>query len=576
MHRAQRSRSFLGLWLALAGCLLGCRGVIKSPGDDRAADPGSPHAPDDPTPSGAIPDTTTDPTGRTNPAFLVAPFTGWRSGMPRKLTTRELANTFTAAVGFVPSALDRLPADRRLVEGQSVTSIHEEAYTALANEIHTSLMQDRLTPLVPGCTAAPDEGADNATALSARRRCAQDFVDRVAPIAWRRPLADQERSRMMALYDASERYLQGMWMLVHAIFRSPNFLYLVEIGRGLDTTGQRRLTDFELAARLSYALCQQPPDAVLRQAAEQGTLSDADTFRGQVSRLLEQSCARETLHMLWDEWLGLDRLSSMTHDPTVFPEYTPEMGSGMAQETYAYLDHMMFEANASLEEVFSADYSWLNPEVAPLYGLAGANGKTTLPPERHGLLTHPSLLSLWSLPNQTSPIKRGAHIVINVLCGRLPPQPEGLSVVPPALDPNATTRERYAQHRANPVCAACHQSIDPPGFALEDFDALGRHRTTENGFPIDARGGIPILGVDDLTVNGGAELAAIVARAPELGVCFTRRVLRFALGRGETAEDLTAAKPVLDLIESGAGLRDILVATLMTHPFLHRPPLAGD
>jgi hypothetical protein len=216
----------------------------------------------------------------------------------------------------------------------------------------------------------------------------------------------------------------------------------------------------------------------------------------------------------------------------------------------------------------------LDATIAPLYGVTTATATPAvvdLPPERRGILTQPSLLALTSDPDASSPVKRGVFVLQALLCQQLPQRPPNLQITTPVANDALTTRDRWAQHSADPNCSFCHSMLDPVGFAMEDFDAIGRYRTMENGQPVDASGGLPSLGVPDRTVTGAAQLSDVIAGRDELRACFSRQWLRFGLGRLEAQGDAAALQPVLDVARADGSIKQALLALVRTEAFRQRP-----
>ncbi len=282
------------------------------------------------------------------------------------------------------------------------------------------------------------------------------------------------------------------------------------------------------------------------------------------------------MQRFYEQWLELDEVSHAERSPSLFPELTPSLREAMLEETRRYLDDAIWEADAGLQEVFTARHTFVDSELADLYGVsAPADGfsRVDLPAERLGLLTHPSLLMARSQSNQTSPVQRGIFVLERVLCVDLPPPPEGIDVNPPALDEEGaeprTTRERWAQHSEDPACRGCHAQIDPVGFTMEAFDPIGRFRTEEGGRPIDTVGGIPSLDIEDGAVADAAELGQTVAALPETGDCFARQWLRFGLGRLERDGDAGDVEALANALDEG-GIRQMLISLIDTAAFRHR------
>lgn len=502
------------------------------------------------------------------------------SSVIRLLSRRELGNAIEALVGFRPDALAMLPSDNtdlgydRIVESQTISALHEDAHIAIADEIAERLLQDELATITPECTPSGALDVDGPELGVARRPCLEAFVDALVPLAFRRPLADDERTALLQLYDDAQSYRDGARQIVRAIFRSPSFLFLVEYGDAASGDGEAiDLTDWEAAARISFALCETLPDDELRAAAAAGELRDPEAITAHAERLLQQPCARETLRSFWAQWLHLAELTGLTRDPTYYPDFDPALGDAMRRETEGFLDWLMWEDPGSLRDVFAARFSVLDADIGALYGIDGLGDTATptdLPDERRGVLTHPSVLAVTSDPDATSPVERGVFVLRTLLCQSLPPRPKDVQVTEPALDDAKTTRERWAQHSQDPACSYCHQILDPVGFAMEDFDAIGRHRDVENGLPIDAHGGIPSLGVEDGSIVGAAQLSELVADRAELRYCFARQWTRFALGRLEAQTDAPTLGSITDIVADDGTLMDAFASVASTPAFRQR------
>lgn len=419
---------------------------------------------------------------------------------------------------------------------------------------------------------------DEVDAPEQRRACALALIDEFGPLAWRRPLVAAERERLVALYEiglADGTFHDASRMLLEAMLLSPHFLYVVEVGEP-EQPGVYRLDDWELATRLSYSLCESPPDASLRAAAAAGQLHTREQLREQALRLLDEPCGRETVARFYRQWLHLEQLAGLARDPAVYPDYVAAtMPDAMAREADRFLAELTWNEDASFAELMTADHTWVDASAAALYGLeveGDALVRVELPPERMGLLTLPGVLTVTSKFSQTSPVHRGAFVIRDLLCGELSTPPGDVDITPPELDPSLTTRERWAAHSEQPACAGCHARLDPIGFALEEFDAIGRHRTTENGKPIDASGGLPDLGVADGDLVGGVALAEVIAASDEAALCFAKQWFRFAGARVEqsgTLDDETLAL-IRGLDDDPNSIRAALLAYVESEAFMLR------
>ncbi len=468
--------------------------------------------------------------------------------------------------GVTVATIDDMPADEvyvtTVVVDETGPGVLDYAINGSGNFTVEITALDVDGPADPGASFA-----------SEREACAEAIVDRLAPLAFRRPLADAERERIAGLIAVAEGdYAEAYMMVFEAIFANPSFLYLVEIGTPDDELpGAFVLTPAEQAARLSYALCESPPDAELREAVASGALSTPAEITAQVRRVVDLPCGQATIQRFFGQWLWLNRVIELDRDPNQFADFDEDVAAGMVAESERFVEELVYNEAASLETFLTADYTWPDPRSAFLYGLMGGSEavRTTLPEERAGVLTHPSVLAATSTFDSTSPVRRGAFVLEQILCEELPPPPPELMVSPPPLDPDATTRQRWEQHSSDPSCSGCHTLLDPIGFAFEDFDAIGRHRTLENGLPVDASGGVPVLGLPDGSFVGGAALARAVAESPEAVACFARQWLRFSMGRHEVEQDDQSLAAVEAALAEGS-LKEALITITSTATFSRR------
>jgi Protein of unknown function (DUF1592)/Protein of unknown function (DUF1588)/Protein of unknown function (DUF1585) len=320
---------------------------------------------------------------------------------------------------------------------------------------------------------------------------------------------------------------------MEAVLNSPHFLYLVEVGTPLSEGSKtRQLNSWEVAARLSYALCESPPDEALRTAAEADSLRSPDAVFAQASRLAQSECGKRGFSRFFTQWLEVDRLETLTKSPDLKPPLTPELRQGMVDEFDRYVDELLWHEDATLEQFIASDHFWPTPATGSLYGLQLSEQKETpFPDGRLGVLSLPGVLAVHSAFDESNPILRAKFVLQRMLCS-LPPPPTFV-VKPPPVDPTLTTRERWRQHSAVSGCAECHSIMDPVGFAFENFDAIGQYRTTENGHDIDNSGGIPSIGVADGEVHGAAELASALATSTAAADCFATHWFRYSMSRLE-------------------------------------------
>jgi hypothetical protein len=492
----------------------------------------------------------------------------------RRLTAQQYANTVRELVGYSGDAALAFSPDERVGPfhsnvGAPISEIQVEQYMDAAEEIATFAIEDLggLLPCDPA-TVGEDE-------------CAAQFIAAFGPRAYRRPLDPTDTARLVAVYEegkAQGGFSDGIRLVVQAALQSPWFLYHMEFGaEGLNDGSTVRLTGHELASRLSYFLWNTMPDDALFAAAGAGTLDDPSGIADQVDRMLADERARETIAEFHVQWLGVDEIASLEKDGDAFPNYSPDLAAAMRAETAAFTSHLVLDGDASFATLLSADYTMTeDPGLLALYGI-------TLPPDhvpgdpvplpagqRMGVLTHASVLAEHAHVNQTSPVHRGKVVRENLLCQPLPPPPPDVDNVPPSPDPDATTRERFEQHREDPSCAGCHRLLDPIGFVFEHYDAIGQWRDLEGGLAIDASG--ELLDTDvDRPLDGALELASALAQSDDVKRCMTRQWLRFSLGRNETEDDLCTNEGLeQSFVDSGGDIRELIRQVALSDAFRHR------
>jgi hypothetical protein len=338
-------------------------------------------------------------------------------------------------------------------------------------------------------------------------------------------------------------------MVLRAILVSPEFLFRIE--RDPDQVAPDTaypISDLELASRLSFFLWSSLPDEPLLELAEAGRLRDPRELEKQVGRMLEDARSRALVVNFAGQWLYLRNMRSASPDPAAFPSFDENLRQAFQQETELFFESMLRE-DRSVLNLLDADYTFLNQRLARHYRIPNVYGShfrrvTLTDQERRGLLGQGSLLTVTSYPNRTSPVLRGKWLLENILGTPPPPPPPNV----PALKDRGekgealSVRQRMEQHRANPACASCHARMDPLGFALENFDGIGRWRTTsEANTPIDASGILP----DGTRFQGPVGLREVILSQPERFVTtVTERLLTYALGRGVEYYDAPAIRRI--------------------------------
>ncbi|MFN9297435.1 MAG: DUF1592 domain-containing protein, partial [Acidobacteriota bacterium] len=414
-----------------------------------------------------------------------------------------------------------------------------------------------------------------------RRAAAREIARGLARKAYRRPPTEAEVDVLVAAYDLAGRnkqsYQQSLHLMLKAVLVSPQFLFITPAGEANPSSGIVRLDDYQLASRLSYLLWASMPDDPLLSLADRGALHEPEVLKAQTKRLLDHPRARALFDGFGAQWLGVGALAKQVFDPAVFPQMKPALRAAMYDEARLYFESILREDKSVLRFV-DGDYTYLNQSLAAVYGLdkvvrGPAMRKVQLrDPNRGGLLGMPGILAATSFPNRTSPVKRGVWVLEQLLGEHVPAAPPNV----PALDQQdraaisrLTTRQRTELHRTNPVCANCHQILDPIGFGLENFDAIGQWRTQEsNGERIDAAGQLP----GGQSFSSPKDLKGILAgRANDISRNLVERLLAYALGRRlEGYDEIVVDKMMEGIAADGHRMRSIVNAVVTSYPFTHR------
>ena len=482
----------------------------------------------------------------------------------RRLTHWEYVNTVRDLVGSAPSVA--LPNDTSATgfdnesSGLGVSPTLAEAYMRASEGIAASAVAD-MNSLLP-CDPAGGEDA-----------CAREFIDAFVMRAFRRPLTPDESQRFEDLYVAGRTaygFDKAIELVVQATLQSPSFLYRVEFSA--DGSGPvAELNGYEMAARLSYFLWGSMPDDQLFDAAATDGLRSSEQIEAQARRMLADPKARAVVRSFHEQWLGLGSLEAVNKDATLYPSFDDSVKASMREETARFVEHVVFDADGDLATLLTADYSFVDSNLAPFYGVNASGGfeRVSLDPaQRAGLLTQPGVLAIHAKPAETSPTARGKFVRERLFCQLLPEPPPDVDTTPPEVDPSLTTRERLNQHMTDPTCASCHRRTDLIGFGFEHYDPVGAWRPDENGLTIDATGSIVDTADGDLAFDGAVELAQLLAETDQVQACVVEQWFTFAQGRApETVDSCTVDDLVSTFVETGGDIQELLIAIVTTEAF---------
>ena len=405
--------------------------------------------------------------------------------------------------------------------------------------------------------------------------CAREILSALARRAFRRPVAAADVDVLLRFHAAGRAagtFDSGIQAALERLLVDPEFLFRAEHDPpGLAAGTVYALSDVELASRLSFFLWSSLPDDELLAAAERGALGSPGVLEQQVRRMLADPRAAALVDNFASQWLLVRNVRFAEPDRALFPGFDGDLREALARETELFF-HDQFRRDRSVLDLLRADYTFVNSRLAAHYGIPDVYGghfrRVALEDERrHGLLGHGSVLTVTSYPNRTSPVLRGKWVLENLL-GAPPPPPDVPSLEEGSRTTPTTVRERLEQHRANPVCASCHARMDPLGFALENFDPIGRWRDAEAGLPIDASADLP----DGSTVDGPVAFRrALLERREEFVGNFTEKLMTYALGRGVEHHDAPAVRAIVrGAAATGYRWSDIVLGIVESVPFRMR------
>ncbi len=386
-------------------------------------------------------------------------------------------------------------------------------------------------------------------------QCLRENLAHFERLAYRRPVSNAEVEKvdrlMMSLKKSGMSSEQVMRVGLEAVLVSPNFIYRLEQDPApRDPAAVHAVSDYELASRLSYFLWSSTPDEELLGLAAKHQLSNPDTLQAQVKRMLADKKSVALVDNFAGQWLELRNLDSIHPDPDMFPQFDKPLRQAMYTETHMFVTALIQEDHSILD-FLDGKYTFLNEKLAKFYGIPGVEGnefrRVALDgTQRSGVLTQASVLTVTSYPTRTSPVLRGKWILENVLNTPPPPPPPGVGSIDAKGGPlSGTMRQQMEKHRANPMCAACHTRMDPLGFALENYNAIGQWRAQDAGQTIDASGHLP----GGKEFSGSAEMKAILASNQKaFAECLTEKLMIYALGRGLEGYDRTATKKIVSAL----------------------------
>jgi hypothetical protein len=497
----------------------------------------------------------------------------------RRLSKVEYANTLHDLYGVNPSIADSLP-EEVVGEGylNSISPLHSELFLEVANDVVGQIVAPEGKP--PTAVQRrlfgrkPPQGTD-------LRQVARRVARSLARDAYRRPPTEAELDVLVDVFELARGkgldVTASLGLMLKAVLVSPQFLFIAPAREAEPSAPIVPLDDHHLAARLSYLLWSAPPDAELSALADKGELHTPKVLRAQTKRLLLHPRARALFDGFGAQWLRVNDLERQVFDPALFPQMTPALREAMMQEARLFFESIVHKNQQAIRFVDS-DYTFLNQPLAELYGLGSSVKGPKMRrvklenPNRGGILGMSATLAATSFPTRTSPVRRGVWVLEQLLGERVPPPPPDI----PALDTQEpksvqglTLRQRTELHTKNPVCANCHRTLDPIGFGLENFDAIGRWRDkNEAGVAIDSAGKLPT----GTAFSNPAELKRLLAgRESDIARNLTERFMAYALGRPLEGYDEVVIDQLMARIAGDEyKVRTILTEVIASYLFTHR------
>jgi hypothetical protein len=502
------------------------------------------------------------------------------AGFKVRLAAR--AGTHTVSVSFVGKSWEKegvlQPPLREY--GATVTEVTDAAPRPEGPGIGSVTIEGPYDPNGPGETPSRRRlFVCVPTAPSQETGCARKILSTLARRAFRRPVTDSDLEPLMAFYRdgrGAGAFDAGIQSALERVLIDPEFLFRIERDpAGAAPHSIHRLTDVELASRMAFFLWSSIPDDELLDVAVRGKLNDPKVIERQVRRMLADSRSQALVSNFFGQWLMVRNLRGVAPDPNLFPEFDENLREAFQQETELFVASQLRE-DRSVLDLLRADYTFLNERLARHYQVPGVTGSrfrrvTLSDDKRGGLLGQGSILTVTSYGNRTSPVLRAKWVLENLL-GTPPPPPPGN--VPPFPDERGangeprSVRERLSQHRKNPVCASCHAPMDPLGFALENFDAVGKWRNVDANAPVDSSGVL----VDGTGFTGPAELRQVLLNRREQVVhTAAEKLLTYALGRGLEYYDAPAVRRIVrEAAPSDYRWSSIILGVIKSPPFQMR------
>jgi len=552
--------------LGVMASAAGCSGVVGSPGTEvtrpgagggGSSSTGSPPTAGSQAGSATAGSTGTGGSGGGNTAAC-APASARRV---RRLAQREYLNVVTDLLGADPAAIaaPMMPLEPTVAgfdnqdDALLASASFQEALANIAEKLSAGVNVSKLAP----CATAAGSPS-----------CLQTFAQSFPQKAFGRAPTTSEVQRLLAVAATGTSYATSVQLIVEVVLQSPQMVYVSELGPDAPPQGrQTTITPHEVASQVSLLLTGSRPDDELLRAANEGRLATADELTTQVTRLLATPRAKLQLRLLIEGWLDIGKVADSPKDPEVFPAFTGPVVAAMQAELDGFIDDNVAAGEGTFASLLSQTSARIPSALVPIYGSDLLSGQSTPkldPKKRQGILALPGVLAYHAADQHSGPIDRGLTVRRQLLCQEVPPPPPAVleRIAQNPIDTTnkaTTTRMKYQQHKDEAFCAACHSQFDAIGFGMEEMDGIGRHRTTENGLPIDTTGELNGTDVDG-PFSGVTELSKKLAESQMFATCFVRQFFRFAAARvPEDSEQCIVDAWAKSLADGGGHFKDLIV-----------------
>ena len=497
-----------------------------------------------------------------------------------RLNLAEYDNTMRDLLGTTthPSIDFSFPPDDRGDDFDNASDI------LTVSPLHLSCYNTAAAALVAAAMAAPAQRSLLVTCdlVAGGTACARTSLEAFVPRAWRRPVATTEIDDLMALVTSAttqgDSVEVGLDLALRAAILSANFIYRPEIDPSPASLTPHPLSEYELASRISYFLWSSMPDDQLFAAAKAGNLHEPSTLGSQVSRMLADPKAQALVDNFAGQWLFIREIDQVTPDPTLFPQFDASLRAALKAETQMLFREVAFNGLPA-DQMLTAQFTFVNDRLAQYYGLPPVGSSQpqrvdlTGNSQRRGFLSQGSFLTVNSHSDRTSPVRRGKYVLTELLCENVPPPPPAVNIMlKPDPTGGKTLRQVLEDHVQSPTCASCHSLMDPIGFGMENYDAVGAYRTMDGMLPIDSTGTLP----SGEKFNGLMDLAPIIASNPAFPKCMTSKLYAYALGRSAVLNDpnhldgTTLMALASGFAKNGLKFQDLLAAIVASPTFLSR------